>query len=76
MEGRGLLSSGVATDSSETSLGCVNPHCAVDLLVIRIALWLAAEAGTQPTHVADIWKFFCSPGGLLAVRAVGWGGEL
>lgn len=38
-EGRGLLSSGIATDSSETSLSCVNPHRAVDhLLVLRIAL--------------------------------------
>lgn len=75
-EGRGTLSSGVATDSSETSLSCVNLSCAVDLLlVIRIALWVAAEAGTQPTHVVDIWKYFCSPQDLLAVRTVGWGGE-
>ena len=75
-EGHGLLSSGVRTDSSETSLGCMNLPCATDLLlVIRITPWLAAEEGTQPTHVVDIWKYFCSPQGLLAVRTVGWGGQ-
>lgn len=75
-EGRGLLSSGGTTDSSETSLSCVNLPCAVDLLlVIRITMWLTAEARTQPTHMGDIWKYFCSPQGLLAVRTVGWRGR-
>lgn len=60
-DGRGLLSSGVTTDLSEISLGCMNLPCAVDLLAICTALWLAAEAGIHPTTVLDIWKYFCIP---------------
>lgn len=52
----------VMTESSETSPSILNLPCAVDLLLlIRLALWLAPEAGTQPIHVVDIWKYFCSP---------------
>lgn len=52
-DGPGLLSSGVTTDPSEISLGCMNLPCAMDLVGISTALWLAAEAGTHPTTMLE-----------------------
>lgn len=73
-DGHGLLSSGVTTDPSEISLSWMNLPCAVVLLVICSALWLAAQAGTHPTTVLDIWKYFCIPQGVQAIRSIGWEG--
>lgn len=73
-DGWGLLSSGVTTDPSEISFSYMILPCAMGFLVICTALWLAAEAGTHPTTMLDIWKYFCIPQGLQAVRSIGWEG--